>query len=161
MGTCETEEALNPMRLFEPGLHLDRDSVDGWPGLVEAMPDREFQNVTRSTIPLLAFWMERELDSKSAFHFEYTVSSVGRARPSHTDLMIISPDVVVGIEGKSTEPRYPTVEKWLDDGRPSKRTVLKHWSTLISTCTGVTPSPVALDLCVYQMVHRLASVCTF
>ena len=151
---------MNPTERLQYGLHLDRDPVDGWQGLIEAMPDKEFQNVTRSTLPLLAYWMEQELDSKSAYHFEYTVASVGRARPSHTDLMIISPDAVVGIEGKSTEPRYPTVEKWLEDGRPSKRTVLQHWATLISTRTGVYPNPADLSLCVYQMVHRLASVCT-
>jgi len=140
-------------------LYLDRTQVDDWDSLIARMPDKEFRNLTRSTVPLLAYWMSQELDPASEYHFEYTVPSIGRARASHTDLVILSGETATAIEGKSTEPRYETVTEWLFRSAGGREHVLSHWADHISAVTG---QPMGQDVgnCVYQMVHRLASLCT-
>jgi hypothetical protein len=81
-----------------PRLYLDRIHVDDWDSLIALMPDKEFRNLTRSTVPLLAYWMQQELDPGSEYHFEYTVPSLGRARASHTDLVILSNETATAID---------------------------------------------------------------
>jgi hypothetical protein len=74
--------------------------------------------------------------------------------------MILSNKTVTAIEGKSTEPRYETVAEWLFRSAGGREHVLSHWADHISAVTG---SPIGQDMvgnCVYQMVHRLASLCS-
>ena len=141
-------------------LYLDKLPVSSWQDLVEAMPDKEFQNVTRSTLPLVAYWIEQGLRRGQAYHFEYTVPSVARARPSHTDLMIVASHSAEAIEGKSTEPRYETVGEWSAKPGALRQSALGHWLKIIRGVTKVEPASGDVDNCVYQMVHRLASVCS-
>lgn len=142
------------------GLFLDRKQANGWEELLEMMPDREFDNLTRSTIPLLAHRMGVPACDDESHYFEYTVSSLPGARPSHTDLMIVASDRATGIEAKSMEPRYPTVGDWLARSPATRAPVLKHWTELIRRATRESADEEKLLLCVYQMVHRLASVCS-
>lgn len=148
-------------------LYFDRAEVTDYEQLLYSLPDTEFKNLTRSTIPLLDAWRDPKsavemltptvaLDpSHTQAHFEFTVPSLGRARASATDVMVTSDGTAIGIEAKSTEPMYETVGEWLAGGAANRRRVLDHWCELI----GCSPST-EIDRCVYQMVHRLASVCS-
>ena len=142
--------------------------------LLYEFPDSEFKNLTRSTIPLLSYWREPEFaigKIKAALSlstplegtlcFEYPVKSLNRAKPSFTDLMYISPQIVFGIEAKATEPRYETVQDWLSaaKGRSDREAVLSHWLRMITQRVGELTRENVLQV-PYQMVHRLASVCS-
>jgi hypothetical protein len=143
--------------------------------LVFQFPQADFQNLTRSTIPLLCYWRNTEevlshllkvvFGKKGApsgdLCFEYPVKSAGRNMPSFTDVMYVTEDLALGIEGKSTEPMYETVEQWLQAGQKpeNRRRVLQHWLSLIRRRTGMVMEEEILG-CVYQMVHRTASVCS-
>jgi len=142
--------------------------------LLEAMPDTEFLGLTRSTVPLLAWWNEKEhvraageslglgnLQAGDAW-FEYAVSPAcascgGHGKASFTDLLLECGDQVVAIEAKHREKPYATVGEWLGS-TPSenKKRVLHHW---LQCCIGsAVPSEECAAL-VYQMVHRTASAC--
>jgi hypothetical protein len=143
--------------------------------LIDQIPDTEFRNLTRSTIPLLCYWREVEpvlsrfiarifRDSRCPsgdLCFEYPVKSLGRSKPSFTDIMYLADQMALGVEGKSTEPRYDTVGTWLGKGRKHRHReeVLYHWLDLIRRRTGTVVSEMVPE-CVYQMVHRTASVCS-
>jgi len=75
--------------------------------------------------------------------------------------MYISKDLVIGFEAKSTEPRYQTVQDWLQQsGRITNRTaVLSHWKDLIRRRTGTVVDE-ELGAIPYQLIHRVASVCS-
>jgi hypothetical protein len=64
-------------------LHLGA-SVDA-SNLVEAMPDREFQRATRSTLALLAWW-------KDLAHVEALIDSMGWALPPEATARFESPE---------------------------------------------------------------------
>jgi len=75
-----------------------------------------------------------------------------------TDLMILSDDHVIAIEGKYTEPPYETVDTWKNS--PNKELVLKGWLELISSA--IPKSSLNIDNVAaspYQMIHRCASAC--
>lgn len=110
-------------------IHYGRPQGLDFELLLRQMPDREFRNLTRSTIPLLFYWSDIELaldklcrgrgvESRpfQRLCFGFPVKSAGRNKPSYTDVMCLSDEVVIGIEGKSTEPMYEAVEKWLKAG---------------------------------------------
>ena len=138
-------------------------------------PDNEFKNLTRSTLPLLAYWKDEaavlaligsaceinDLVTASVTDEFPTPSATSRDKASFTDVMVVSRSTAVAIEGKWTEPRYETVSDWLSRGDQSNRNkVLAHWLTLIRHRatnlkeTGVADVP-------YQMIHRTASACAF
>jgi hypothetical protein len=138
--------------------------------LVEEMPSVEFSKITRSTIPLLAWWTTdsglRELLGLLALgppnlaSFEYSVRAGcegcgGRGKASFTDLMIEADDYVVAIEAKHTEALYQTVKSWFgEEPSENKQRVLKHW---LSCCLGLSVPADSVGAVVYQMVHRAAS----
>ncbi len=142
--------------------------------LLWAMPDKEFKNLTRSTIPLLSYWADaaaaletlcRMLEigvGNGTLCFEYAVKSLGRNKPSFTDIMYISQQVAIAIEAKSTEPQYDTVEEWLKRGTdiPNRRKVARHWLALIEKRTDLRVDDDRVCPLIYQMVHRLASLCS-
>jgi hypothetical protein len=145
----------------------------GFQQLLELFPDDEFQNLTRSTIPLLHYWRQHEQTAHRVItgvfgadlpiadlRFEYEVPAFGGNPPSCTDIMCLSNDVAVAVEAKSTEPMYELVGGWRQDGNQQNRlNVLNHWIDLIDARThGVNVRNV--DGVVYQMLHRLASACS-
>ena len=141
--------------------------------LLRQMPDAEFGNLTRSTVPLLAFWSDPgrvagalarlgiEPNPADKLCFEYPVKSLGRNRASFTDVMYLSEQVALGVEGKSTEPMYETVAEWLTSRGVSenRRDVLDHWLGLIHG-PGRQFDREAVGGAVYQMLHRVASICS-
>jgi hypothetical protein len=95
--------------------------------------------------------------------FEYkTPPPKGQGKESHTDLMISWNDVAVGIEAKYTEPHYETVADWINQGgnTSNRHAVLEGWLGLIRQCTGQDVLKSAIPNLTYQMIHRLASVCS-
>lgn len=144
--------------------------------LVAEFPDSEFPNLTRSTVPMLAWWksfdsrieyLSEELDASKLAEatacFEYTVKPPkGRGTASHTDLMLTTNETVVGVEAKHTEGMYPPIGTWLEKGtsRDNREKVLEGWLGLIENRTGATCDRIAANNVVYQMLHRLASVCS-
>ncbi|MFZ0229237.1 MAG: hypothetical protein WAL41_20345, partial [Mycobacterium sp.] len=143
--------------------------------LLQVYPDREFENLTRSTIPLLSYWADPVIrlahlckalgvndNGQGSFCFEYPVKSLGRNKASFTDAMYISTQVAIAIEAKSTEPQYDTVEKWLKRGNDvsHRREVARHWLEIIEKRTGSRIDDCVSDPLIYQMVHRLASLCS-
>ena len=158
-------------------LHFGRPEPLDFETLVCETPDREFNNLTRSTVPLLAYWKSHDDRLEKICHqlglhappddmrlcFEYPVSSVGRAKASFTDIMAVSQSLCVAIEGKSTEGNYDSVKKWLGKGGDSRPPVLKHWLQLIANRTGIPIPPIdfsRFDDVTYQMIHRTASACS-
>jgi hypothetical protein len=143
--------------------------------LLWTLPDKEFCNLTRSTIPLLYYWSDPRdrlnficdklgvaADSEGALCFEYPVKSVGRNKPSFTDLMYISEKLALGIEAKSTEPRYEDLKTWIKKGSSSenRRNVIEHWLEIIQKLTRHNSASASVGNLVYQMIHRMASVCS-
>jgi hypothetical protein len=142
--------------------------------LLWAMPDKEFKNLTRSTIPLLSYWADasaaletlcRKLEisvGNGTLCFEFAVKSLGRNKPSFTDIMYISQPVAIAIEAKSTEPQYDTVREWLKRGTdiPTRRKVARHWLAIIEKRTGRHVDDDIVAPLIYQMIHRLASLCS-
>lgn len=157
-------------------LHLGSPEPLNFDTLICEMPDSEFKNLTRSTIPLLAYWAspgERlaaicqqlgiSVPDDVRLCFEYPVPSVGRAKASFTDIMGISDSLCVAVEGKSTESDYDSVKDWLAKGGSSRPPVLAHWLELISSRTGVELSETDFsnfNHVTYQMIHRTASACS-
>ena len=142
--------------------------------IVQQVPDSEFNNLTRSTIPLLSYWNNPEeviqhileeiapYTPMSKLCVEYPVSSGGGiGKASMTDIMFISDPISIAIEGKWNEPRYKTVGSWLDKGnRQNREMVLQGWINHIQPNSN---NPLENDTfanAVYQMVHRTASVCS-
>lgn len=150
--------------------------VNAYRDLIESIPDSEFASATRSTIPLLDYWRpheERLQDllpqlrlpfdpNDGELRFEYPVRSPsGRGKASFTDLMYVARESALALEGKWTEPDYESVSSWRRRGGESanKAAVLAGWLSLIA------PHSEGIDMtdvegCVYQMVHRTASVCS-
>jgi hypothetical protein len=142
-----------------------------------ALVDERFnlKSPSRSTVPLLAYWstldgrlaefcdaLELTVPSDPSLIFEYTVvPSRGKGKASHTDLMILSSALAVAVEAKFTEPRYPTVAKWL--GTPpvqNRKRVLEGWLDTINRATGGQLMPEQVRTVTYQLIHRTASACT-
>jgi uncharacterized protein DUF6946 len=137
---------------------------------VDSLPDREFQNLTRSTIPLLCYWREdrhtkvsqicQQLglpDREMTSNFAVEVAAILDARASETDLMLTAPQLAIAVEAKWSEPRYETVETWRK--RTSRwRPALEHWLQHLKPFADA-PSPDEMDHLVYQMIHRCASAC--
>jgi hypothetical protein len=141
--------------------------------LIDRLPDRELSKPSRSTVPLLAWWLDDGdhpskmlrglgLGGPKRTTFEYAVSAgcstcKGRGKASFTDVMLESDDYAVAIEAKYTEDLYQTVGKWLGKPAPPNRTnVLRHWT---ECCLKASAGRDASAL-VYQMVHRAASAKT-
>jgi hypothetical protein len=136
----------------------------------------EFESPARSTVPSIAYWSapdDRITELAAAFQvpapkdcvmeFEYkTPPPKGQGKDSHTDLMISWHDVAVGIEAKYTEPHYEMVAEWIGQGKDAsnRHAVLQGWLGLITQRTGEHVLPSAIPSLTYQMIHRLASVCS-
>jgi len=160
-------------------LHYDKTQVDDFRELLANYPDKELPAITRSTVPLLAYWKSYNdrvpnllgklfatAVPSANLHFELTIPSakIGSTkklnRPSQTDLMIFANNLAVAIEAKWTEPRYPVVAEWLGPKPTSnKLTVIDHWLAMISRHTGTQLDREAFTEIVYQAIHRAASAC--
>lgn len=154
-------------------LHLNKPSGLSFSELTHSLPDNEFQNLTRSTVPSLAFWkhyvpnMTRVCDKLGIIYdknadlcFEYSVPSYSNNKPSYTDLMYLSKDDAISIEAKYTEPRYENISSWLGSTpTQNKQSVLLHWLNILQPyCNTKLKPEIASDL-IYQMLHRVASGC--
>lgn len=139
----------------------------------DALSDSEFKNLTRSTLPLHAYWKNEStvlstvgtalgIDDLVTVQpsFEYPTASAGpRDKASYSDVMLKSPSTIIAVEGKWTEPRYETVPTWRVKGSESNRkNVLSHWLNLIrQKAPGLKEG--AISQIPYQMIHRTASAC--
>jgi hypothetical protein len=144
--------------------------------LVAKYPSDEFDSPKRSTIPSLAFWIDTQgrvsqlctalglaLPGECTLEFEYQVAPpAGKGKESHTDIMLWWGTTCVGIEAKYTEQPYEVVSHWLKAGsKPENRLkVLGGWCDLIMRTTGKKCAPESLEEVTYQMIHRIASVCS-
>src|SRR6516162_9556411 len=113
----------------------DKQRVDTYDALVEALPDDAVASPTRSTIPLVSFWADPktraaefaerlrfDLPASIELHFEYAVPPpAGRGKASFTDVMLVAPNVALSIEAKFSEPKYETVAAWLERGDKQNR----------------------------------------
>lgn len=135
---------------------------------------KDLQTITRSTVPLLAWWRDYALTelapgvdlSRGTARFEYAVTATctacnSKGKASMTDVMLLLADRSIAIEGKFTEPRYERVDSWRRKGKdPANRNrVLGHWCHLIHGHTGTAIDQAKLDTVVYQTIHRVASAC--
>jgi len=134
------------------------------------LPDKEFTNLTRSTVPLASYWRDQskalatlaialDLPDLATAHIEFEAKtpSVGRAEASHTDVMVRSRSASVAIEAKWTEPEYQTVARWsatVQEPRP----VIAHWLKRLHPFANPPGFDGVSDL-IYQMLHRCASAC--
>ena len=136
-------------------------------------PDSEFKNLTRSTIPLLAYWRDQVkvlatigsalgIDDliNAQVSFEWPTPSASlHDKASYTDVMVESSSTAIAIEGKWTEPRYDSVADWQHKGNePNRKKVLSHWFDLIKQ-KAPTLSENRFAHIPYQMLHRTASAC--
>ena len=143
--------------------------------LVKLLPPDAVASPLRSTVPLVDFWRtpESRLAQLSAaigvallpptdLCFEYPVPVPrGRGKPSFTDLMIVANSAVVAIEAKFTEPPYEIVGAWLRDPPEANRSeVLEGWLDLIRGASGTSLSVADVMNLPYQLIHRVASVCS-
>ena len=141
---------------------------------LSSVPNAEFAKVTRSTVPLLAWWADSRRVEKlrNLLHFgdrleecfEYPVAAScpkctvkGKGKSSFTDVIMQTVAETVAIEAKYTEKLYPTIKRWA--GSPveeNKQLVLDHW---MKCCIGTSQKWDDYKDLVYQMVHRTASAC--
>lgn len=134
--------------------------------------DREFESVTRSTIPMLSLLNHHhdpvtfrtiaeslDVPDPSELYLEYTVSPPqGKGKASHTDVMIKSGQCSWAIEAKWTEPMYDTVTKWLEKvSQPNGTIVLKGWLEIIGQRLNQAFDYQDFGDVIYQMIHRTAS----
>jgi hypothetical protein len=141
--------------------------------MFEDIPDYEFKNLTRSTLPLLAWWKDKAaalelIGEKCGFDdladalvcFEFSTASAGpHDKASYTDVMVESRSTAIAIEGKWTEPRHETVSEWSQNGNTTNRQrVLAHWLSLIRNRAAKLDDSAIQDI-PYQMLHRTASAC--
>ena len=129
----------------------------------------------RSTVPLLAFWTDFDarlaefgerlklpFEGDVVIDFEHTVAPPqGSGKASHTDLMVLGRACPIAIEAKYTEPKYPTVSRWL--GAPAsenKMLVLQGWLDLINKAADSNLTSDQVQGSTYQLIHRTASACT-
>src|SRR5437763_133108 len=123
--------------------------------------------MTRSTVPLLAWWREYgerlavpDIDGTDAIaRFEYSVPARcpecgGKGKDSFTDVMVLDRRGATAFEAKYTEPRYVHVDKWRSAGgdRINRERVLAHWCHLVENYTSAVIDRSALGPLVYQMV---------
>lgn len=144
--------------------------------LVAKYPSDEFNSPERSTVPSLAFWRDSErrvaelgsglglaVPAECSIEFEYKVRPpAGRGKESHTDVMLWWGTTCIAIEAKYTEPRYQVVADWLCEGShpENRKQVLVGWCGLIADVTGRKCDQESLSEVTYQMIHRVASVCS-
>jgi hypothetical protein len=134
----------------------------------------EFASPTRSTVPLFSLlkhgagvWtsIAQIVAGKVGsidMHVEYTVCPpMGKGKQSHTDVMLRSGSFAGALEAKWTEPRYQTVQEWLNAGADldNRRAVMTGWLSLLESRVGRALHLQNFDNAVYQMVHRAASAC--
>jgi hypothetical protein len=138
---------------------------------IDRLGDREFENLTRSTIPLLCYWridpyikcselaksVGMNLQDQPILRCGFEVAGIPDARASETDLMVTAPGVALAIEAKWSESRYDTVAEWR---QKVSRGILavNHWLKLIEPFSEAASHDV--DDLVYQMLHRCASACS-
>ena len=135
--------------------------------------DSNLKKLTRSTVPFLCYWKKYHtrleklsnminipLSKDIKFCFEFPVESYESNTPSFTDLMIISENYAIVIEGKWTESKYENVKEWLQKGNKSNRiNVLKHWIRIIENYSSTELGIDDFQSFTYQLVHRVASAC--
>jgi hypothetical protein len=146
--------------------------------LLDQFSDNDFAKPSRSTVPLLDYWLHGDGRAKNFLEsvglppetdqatlcFEYPVASLdGKAKSSFTDLMILLPSTAVAVEAKWTEGKYPSVKKWIENGnRKRRRKVIAHWLNLIQPFAhrDLDVDDFENDKIVYQSIHRTASACS-
>lgn len=154
-------------------LHYDKKPYNTIEAVIPLYGRKEFQSLTRSTVPLLS-WMKHEqlmvisllrdigMSADCNLHLEYQVKPPkGRGKASHTDLMVVSSKSSLAVEAKWTEPRYETVGEWLKKGATprNRRDVLNGWLGLLQKQSQLPFNIGDFSDVVYQMVHRAASAC--
>lgn len=156
------------MRLFFDLEEIDLDDA------VSKYDKKEFKSSTRSTVPLLyllkhdALILTQLLEyfgikENLSFHLEYKVKpNSGKGVASQTDLLVTSKAQTLGIEAKWTEPRYPTVDKWINNGasRSNRLKVLNGWFHYLNKYSLHSITYESMESQVYQMIHRAASICS-
>jgi len=152
-------------------------ACESFEAMVKGLSSADLPKPTRSTVPFLCYWkgyhkrlpellgkLNVRMTDDAVLSFEHRVPSLNsRATPSHTDLMVMTSDAAIAIEGKWTEGMYATISKWIADGKypDSRRKVAEHWVGLIQPFADRTLSLETLpaDQIVYQLLHRTASAC--
>ena len=153
--------------------------------LLQEIPDAEFQNLTRSTIPLLAFLSDQSrvnkllqilfkkpgiTDKPYQTSFEYPVSArclncKSKGKASFTDVMIESltengrpsKDWLVAIEAKYTEKLYESVGEWLQKGNNTKSDNRKNVMQhwWNLLCTGDCRKPISTPEGIKEVVYQM------
>ena len=118
------------------------ESAVGLPPEIERALGRSSDQLIHNVKPLIAIP-------------EFTVPLPGGVRPSQSDVFVlarsVSRPVVLMVEGKVDEPFGPTLQEWLEDETPEKRTRFEF----LLMCLGLdTPPPSSIR---YQLIHRAAS----
>lgn len=154
-------------------LHFNRTQFETIAEIIPMYGEKEFCSPTRSTVPSLS-WLRHELTMVNSLlqnlgisggcdlYLEYKVDPpLGKGTASHTDLMVLSETSSVAMEMKWTEPRYPTVGKWLSNGLGSQNynNVLQGWLSLLQKHSRNHLKLADFSTAIYQMVHRAASAC--
>jgi len=144
--------------------------------LLEQYAVTEFASPARSTVPSIAFWsspdnripdlanllnLVRPIECRMEFE-HLTTPPKGTGKESHTDIMISWDDVCIGVEAKYTEGPYDTVSAWKTKGtsQANREAVLDGWCNLIRARTNTEFPIEAVSDITYQMIHRLAAVCS-
>ena len=131
-------------------------------------------SIKTSSIPLSQLWKKtetilRDLSKNIKMHlsdvnifFEFPTKSYGSNKASMSDVMIITDDVKIAVEGKYTEYDYSPYEKiknWFEKGARSnnRNEVLNHWKKIIEAYSDLDME--RFEELPYQFLHRTASAC--
>ena len=143
--------------------------------LLDHFSGTKIQSIKTSSVPLAQYWQntEKRLEQISKIlnenlqdveiYFEYPTPSLGRAKASMTDVMIIAKNIKIAIEAKYTEyqkTKYQEIRKWLkEDKKKHREDVLKHWWEMIRPFVSSSLDIEEIFSLPYQFFHRTASAC--
>lgn len=148
--------------------------VSSYKVILDYLSLTKVNSLKTSSIPLAQYWMDYEkriiglenslnlsLDNPHIY-FENATKSHDNSKSSMSDIMIISDNVNIAIEGKYTELikySYETIGHWKDKSKniENSKKVIAHWKEKIKPYSNSFLDEI--DVIPYQFFHRLACSC--
>lgn len=132
--------------------------------IIDLGNNEHFSKLTCSIIPTIDYWkntnnriLSELMLTECDICFEYPVQSIPNAISSYTDIMLISDDTAIAVESKWNE-KIGVLCK--NHSAKRKDEVQNHWITIISNYLNKKFSLDQFQEIEYQMLHRVASVCS-
>lgn len=153
-------------------LNWGNPKQDDFNSILDAYSNTSVNSNYTSSIPLAQYWKQTEKvlqnlsrslhlkGKENNVYFEYPAPSVGNAKSSMSDVMLITGNEKVAIEVKFTEvnENYESIKDWYSRVKTGNK-VLPHWVEILKPFIK-NPDSISKDSEIpYQFLHRTASAC--